>query len=74
MEEVSNGRSPSGRATAAEPVVSALRDGIPSANTSHELERVTDALKEIATFGRENPGRGYTCATMAIKALEGVRI
>lgn len=31
MEEVSNGRSPSGRATAAEPVVSALRDGIPSA-------------------------------------------
>ena len=30
MEEVSNGRSPSGRATAAEPVVSALRDGIPS--------------------------------------------
>lgn len=61
MEEVSNGRSPSGRATAAEPVVSALRDGIPSANMSHDeaLDAITGCAATVTVLSYQEAIEGY---------------
>ena len=62
MEEVSNGRSPSGRATAAKPVVSALRDGIPSAwhGLTTFLGPLSLAVAGVLLIGGSAIGDGVT--------------
>lgn len=48
-----------------------LEKGIAFWEDKHiENEQLKAVIKEIAVFGRNNPGRGYTCATMAIKSMK----
>lgn len=35
-------------------------------------DRLRAALRDIAVYGRANPGYGYSCATKAIEALKEI--
>ena len=48
--------------------------GIPIPPPDDRLEKLIDALRDIAVYGRANPGYGYSCATKAIAALGGETI
>ena len=74
MEEVSNGRPPTGRATAAEPVVSALRGGIPSAalpdRTSAEALRIAHEIIKASGW-RKTPREIGQTARSILDGLKG---
>lgn len=36
---------------------------------AEKAERMRNALREIAEFGRKHPGHGFTCATIALAGL-----
>lgn len=45
-------------------------DGQPVQKPEDRTARMEKALKSIAEYGKKNPGCGFSCATMAEKALE----
>ena len=41
-------------------------------DAANDMERMALALIQIAHLGREKPGHGYSCATIAINTLEKI--